>query len=183
MNLEKISIKIAFLLRHSTDPLYIDLNGGWALADDIINKIRKEHPGFDRACLEEIVSKDNKGRYSFDKSGAYIRANQGHSIPDVKIEMVKLEPPELLYHGTAARFLPLIANEGLKPMTRQFVHISSDYETALKVGKRHGTPVVLLIRARDMVADGYDFFISDNGVWQTKFVPPEYLTTEYPLSE
>ncbi len=179
MNLEKISVQLSYMLRHSRDPLYIDINGGWASVENIINTIRIKHSQFDRTTLETIVTTDKKGRYSFDKSGTKIRANQGHSVPDVKIEMLKAEPPEFLFHGTAIRFLPLIEKEGLKPMGRQFVHISSDYETAVNVGKRHGSPAVLIIKARDMSSDGYEFFISDNGIWQTKYVPPEYFTTEY----
>ena len=119
---------------------------------------------------------DSKGRYSFDESGTKIRANQGHSIPGVVIEMESPEPPEFLYHGTAERFLDTILKEGLKPMTRQFVHISPDYETAVKVGRRHGKPVILKIRARDFKNDGNkQLYRSSNGVWQAKAVPPEYF--------
>ncbi len=63
----------------------------------------------------------------------------------------------------------------LKPMTRQFVHISPDYETAVKVGRRHGKPVILKIRARDFKNDGNELYRSSNGVWQAKAVPPEYF--------
>ena len=99
--------------------------------------------------------------------------------PGVRVEMTKSVPPEHLYHGTATRFLPAILKEGLKPMTRQFVHISPDYDTAVKVGKRHGKPVVLVIRAADFVADGHELFLSANGVWQAKEVPKEYFTVKY----
>ena len=86
------------------------------------------------------------------------------------------EPPEFLYHGTAERFLDTILKEGLKPMTRQFVHISPDYETAVKVGRRHGKPVILKIRARDFNNDGNELYRSSNGVWQARYVAPEYFT-------
>jgi len=94
----------------------------------------------------------------------------------VELNMESPEPPEYLYHGTATRFLDAILTEGLKPMSRQWVHISPDFETAVKVGKRHGKPVVLVMRARQFVADGNALYRSDNGVWQAKAVPPEYLT-------
>ena len=117
--------------------------------------------------------------YSFDSTGTKIRANQGHSIPGVVIEMEAPEPPEFLYHGTATRFLDTIMKDGLKPMTRQFVHISPDYETAVKVGSRHGKPVVLKIRAKDFVDDGNELYRSSNGVWQARCVPPVYFTICY----
>lgn len=179
MRLEKISIELAYMLRHSRDPVYVCLDDGWASVDDIIEALRRKYPQMDRRLLDEIVSSDAKGRYSYDATGTKIRANQGHSIPGVRIQMSAPEPPEFLYHGTATRFLPAILKEGLKPMSRQFVHISPDFETAVKVGKRHGNPVVLVIRAADLVSDGYRLLLSANGVWQAEEVPPEYFTVEY----
>lgn len=179
MNLEKVSVQLSYLLRHSRDPLCITLDGGWASVDVILDVLRRRFPAVNRETLDEIVASDRKGRYSYDPSGTRIRANQGHSIPDVRVEMTSPAPPELLYHGTAARFLPSILKEGLKPMTRQFVHISSGYDTAVTVGRRHGTPVVLVIRAADFVADGHELFLSANGVWQARAVPPEYFTVAY----
>ena len=90
-----------------------------------------------------------------------------------------VEPPELLYHGTATRFLDSIMREGLKPMNRQFVHISPDIETAIKTGKRHGKPVVLIINAKQFVSDGNELYLSANGVWQAKAVPTKYFEVQY----
>ena len=152
----KVSKKLSYLLRHSQEPLYISLEGGWA-------------------SVSTIFAKDEKTRYSFDKSGAKIRANQGHSIPGVRIEFASPEPPEYLYHGTATRFLDSIMKDGLKPMTRQWVHISPTYETAVKVGSRHGKPIVLRLNAKAFVAEGNELYLSDNGVWLATAVPPVYL--------
>jgi putative RNA 2'-phosphotransferase len=132
-----------------------------------------------REQLDEIVATDAKGRYSYDDTGMRIRANQGHSIDGVELNMESPKPPEYLYHGTATRFLESILRDGLKPMNRQWVHISPDFETAVMVGKRHGKPVVLEIRARQFVADGHELFRSANGVWQAKAVHPEYFTVRY----
>ena len=176
MNLQKCSVQLSYMLRHSTDPLYIDLNGGWANVEHILSVLRLRYPEMDRSILDEIVANDGKNRYSYDEKGTKIRANQGHSIPGVTVEMTRPEPPEYLYHGTAERFLPMILQEGLKPMTRQFVHLSAQYETAHTVGKRHGKPVVLLIRAADFAADGHRLLLSANGVWQAETVPPEYFS-------
>ncbi len=101
MNLKRISVKLAWMLRHCQTPRYIDLNGGWADVDVIIKALKERYPDFDRKTLELIVAQDEKGRYSFDETGTKIRANQGHSIPGVVIEMESPEPPEFLYHGTA----------------------------------------------------------------------------------
>lgn len=166
----KVSKKLSYLLRHSQEPLYISLEGGWASVSAISNALH-----ISKSELEQIVAKDDKMRYSFDKSGAKIRANQGHSIPGVRIEFASPEPPEYLYHGTATRFLDSIMKDGLKPMTRQWVHISPTYETAVKVGSRHGKPIVLRLNAKAFVAEGNELYLSDNGVWLATAVPPVYL--------
>lgn len=162
--------QLAYLLRHSQNPLYISLDGGWAQVSVITKELN-----ISRAQLDEIVANDEKRRYMYDTHKQRIRACQGHSIPGVIVEMEQPEPPQYLYHGTATRFLDAIMKEGIKPMSRQWVHLSKDYETAVNVGTRHGTPVVLRVNAQQLAADGYQLYRSLNGVWQTKYVPAEYL--------
>jgi len=96
----------------------------------------------------------------------------------IDAELTPQTPPDTLWHGTASRFLESILREGLKPMSRLYVHLSGDADTALDVGARHGKPVVLAVDARRMAEDGCLFYISANGVWLTKTVPPAYLRTE-----
>ena len=179
MDLTKVSKKLSYMLRHSTEPMYISLDNGWADTAGIIRALKEKYPEVNTGVLEQIVSEDEKGRYSFNEDHTKIRANQGHSIPGVKIEMEQPEPPEFLYHGTATRFLPAIMQEGLKSMSRQYVHISSDVDTAIQTGKRHGKPVVLVIRAKDLVDDGHPLYRSSNGVWLADSVPAEYFSVKY----
>lgn len=173
MNLTRISKRMSYLLRHNEN--FIDKNGGWAKVSILIDKIREKYPDFNKEVLDEIVRTDAKMRYSYDESGDWIRANQGHSVPGVLVELDKLSPPEILYHGTAKRFLPSIMQQGLKPQSRLYVHLSWDYDTAVSVGKRHGEPVVLKIKAEEMQKAGYEFFLSKNKIWLTKEVPVEFL--------
>ncbi len=84
-------------------------------------------------------------------------------------------PPELLYHGTATRFLDSIRKDGLRSGSRQHVHLSADPATAIAVGSRHGKPVVLTVQAGRLHRAGGQFYLSENGVWLTSAVPPEYL--------
>ena len=187
MNMNKISKRLSWLLRHCQEPLYIDPQGGWAPVETILQALSKKNRIVDRQMLETIVATDEKGRYSFDASGERIRANQGHSIPGVIIEMEKPVPPEYLYHGTAGDFLPSIMEKGLLPMSRQYVHISPDYETAVRVGTRHGRnhggTAILEFAAGDFVRDGHDLWISANGIWQAKIVPPQYLQVRVEFCE
>lgn len=177
MNLTRISRTLSFMLRHSTSPQYVRADGGWAKVTDILTALRKRYPDVDREVLDAIVAQDEKGRYSYSPDGTMIRANQGHSIPNVVVEMEAVaDPPALLYHGTSTRAIGSILHEGLTPQHRHFVHISNDRETAVKTGRRHGKPVVLTIDAKRFVADGNELYLSSNGVWQAKHVPPEYFT-------
>lgn len=93
----------------------------------------------------------------------------------VELGLVPQQPPAVLYHGTATRYLDAILADGLKPQARQQVHLSLDEETARRVGQRHGKPVILTADAARMHAEGFKFNVADNGVWLTDRVPAEYL--------
>ena len=172
---DKLSVFISLVLRHNPDAAYITLDEhGWADVDKLLAGVNKTGRAIDLNILEEIVATDKKQRYSFNEDNTQIRANQGHSIP-VDVELKEQEPPKYLYHGTADRFLRSICAEGLKPMSRLYVHLSRDIDTALNVGKRHGKPVVLKIYSRDMYRNGCKFYLSQNGVWMTEKVDAKYL--------
>ena len=144
---DRLSVFISLVLRHKPDAAGIRLDEhGWADVGELIEGVRATGRTIDLEILEEIVRTDEKQRYSFSADRTLIRANQGHSIP-VDVELQETVPPDCLYHGTATRFLESIRREGLKPMSRLYVHLSRDEETAVKVGKRHGAPVVLAIDA------------------------------------
>lgn len=175
---DKLSVFISLVLRHKPDAAGIRLDEhGWANVDELLNGINDTGRKINRDILEEIVKTDNKQRYSFNEDKTLIRANQGHSVP-VDVELEEQQPPKYLYHGTADRFLSSIMSDGLKPMSRLYVHLSRDEETAVKVGRRHGNPVVLKIRAEDMWNDGIKFYLSQNGVWLTKYVDRKYIDAE-----
>jgi len=175
MNKNKLSVFLSLVLRHKPDEAGIQLDKhGWANVKELLNGMNTSGRYIDRDILEEIVQTDNKKRYSFNEDKTCIRANQGHSIP-VDVELAEQKPPQILYHGTADRFLSSILEEGLKPMSRLYVHLSKDIDTATKVGKRHGKPVILKINAEKMYQDGISFYLSENGVWLTKYIDKKYI--------
>lgn len=175
MSTEKLSKFISLILRHKPDEIGITLDDfGWAKVEDLINGINNSSRKIDMETLEEIVRTDNKQRYSFNEDKTKIRANQGHSVP-VNIEFKELEPPNTLYHGTATKSIEGIKQQGIKSMSRLYVHLSKDFETAANVGSRHGKCVVLIINAKRMYEDGLKFYLSENGVWLTEYVDPKYI--------
>lgn len=172
---DKLSIFLSLVLRHKPDAAGIFLDEhGWANVEDLINGIKNTGRNINMSILEDIVETDSKQRYSFNEDKTLIRANQGHSVP-VDVNLEKMKPPKFLYHGTADRFLNSIMEEGLKPMNRLYVHLSTDIETAIRVGKRHGNPVVLKIHSNQMYEEGCIFYLSKNGVWLTRDVQIKYL--------
>ena len=165
---------ISLILRHKPEVIGITLDEhGWANVEELLAGVSRTHP-LDMAGLEEIVRTDEKQRYSFNEDKSKIRANQGHSVP-VDVELEEAAPPELLYHGTGEKYVASIDTQGLIPKTRLYVHLSGDYETAYKVGARHGKPRIYQVHSGQMAADGYTFYRSVNGIWLTKEVPVRYL--------
>ena len=177
LNLTEISKYISLILRHKPEVIGITLDEhGWANVDELIQGISKTNK-FDMDMLEEIVATDNKQRYSFNEDHTLIRANQGPSSP-VDVELAECIPPETLYHGTGEKYTGSIGAQGLIPKSRLYVHLSPDRETAVKVGQRHGKPVIYLVSGGDMQRDGFKFYKSVNGVWLTKDVTVLYLRIE-----
>ena len=175
-DLVKASKYIALLLRHKPEEGDLNLDKeGYCPTVDLIRALKRKFNWFTLNDLYDIVNSDEKGRYSFNDNKTKIRANQGHSTNQVNITFKEVTPPDILYHGTATRFLNDIYREGLKPMSRQYVHLSKDIETATKVGSRHGNLYILEIDCKKMVEDGYKFYISENNVYLTKSVPRKYF--------
>lgn len=173
--IKRISKMMSLILRHKPSTINASLDSnGWMSIDVLIKGINKKGIYIDESILETVVAENDKKRFIISTDGEKIRANQGHSIK-VDIELKPIEPPEMLYHGTVDKFMDLISTEGLKKMSRQHVHLSADRETAIKVGSRRGKPIILEIEAGEMYKNGGDFFRSENGVWLTDSVAPEYI--------
>lgn len=171
----RLSKFLALVLRHDPGAAGVTLDeGGWVEVDELIAGCARAGRGFSRAELDHVVATNSKKRFAYGDDGRRIRASQGHSV-EVDLGLAAAEPPAVLYHGTADRTLPAVLREGLRPMSRQDVHLSADAETARRVGTRHGAPVVLAVDAAGLAALGHMFRVSANGVWLTDRVPPTHL--------
>ncbi|WP_456618871.1 MULTISPECIES: RNA 2'-phosphotransferase [unclassified Bradyrhizobium] len=168
---------LSLVLRHRPDEIGLTLGtDGWANIDELVEKANATGTTFDRTDLLNVVAMSDKKRFSVSADGRNIRAAQGHSVP-VALGLPAQEPPSVLYHGTATRFVEAILSEGLKPQARQQVHLSADKATAQRVGQRHGKPHIFEVDAGGMRVKGFKFYRADNGVWLTDHVPPEFLTS------
>ncbi|MAT97405.1 MAG: RNA 2'-phosphotransferase [Anaerolineaceae bacterium] len=173
INLKRVSKYLSFILRHRPETIGLTLDAnGWASIDELINKTTQYE--LTPALIATIVQTNDKQRFSLSADGRKIRAKQGHSIT-IDLDLVPVEPPEQLFHGTAVRFLTSIQAEGLQKMKRHHVHLSESEAVARNVGSRYGQPVVLTIAARQMYQDGYLFYKTANNVWLVASVPYEYI--------
>jgi putative RNA 2'-phosphotransferase len=178
MNHQRISKFLSLVLRHEPEKIGIVLDEhGWTDCNELIQAAGRHRVQFDRATLLEIVRTNDKKRFALSEDGTRIRANQGHSVK-VDLALTPQPPPETLYHGTVEKLIDAIRSTGLQKGERHHVHLSPNLITATKVGQRRGKPMILNIRASAMAEAGHPFYLSDNGVWLTDTVPPEFI--EFP---
>ena len=177
----KLSRFMSFALRHKPEDVDLTLDhNGWASIHELVAAHNLQNPSTPFAVQDvlDVVRTCDKQRYSVSMDQTKIRANQGHSIEGVDVELKETVPPSLLFHGTATRFFDVIKAEGIKKMARNRVHLSSDSRTAYEVGDRHGNALVLTIDTERMHSDGVKFWLSENGVWLTEYVDPKYILTK-----
>jgi putative RNA 2'-phosphotransferase len=174
-SLVRISKFLSKVLRHAPESVGLRLDeAGWVDVDDLLAAAKGAAVALDRPTLERVVADNDKQRFALSPDGLRIRASQGHSVT-VELGLAPVKPPEVLFHGTADRNLDSIRAQGLVPGRRTHVHLSADEATAISVGRRHGRPVVLRVRAGEMHRSGHPFYRSDNGVWLTAAVPPAHI--------
>ena len=175
MSSKKLSKFLSHVLRHRPDAIGLCLDeAGWAEITELVEKARTIGFNLTSTLIQRIVVSSDKQRFSISSDGRRIRANQGHSIA-IELGLPEMEPPNILYHGTARRKLAAIRSQGISRGKRNHVHLSADIYSAVRVGSRHGQPAVLTVLAAKMYQTGSRFYRSENGIWLTEHVPPEYL--------
>ncbi|MFQ6101142.1 MAG: RNA 2'-phosphotransferase [Anaerolineae bacterium] len=178
----KLSKFLALILRHQPERFALELDEeGWASLPEV-TEILRGLPNFRWATRADVMAVveggTGDGRRRFQVEGQHIRARYGHSLAQ-PIVYEPCVPPPILYHGTSPDSLDSVRQQGLKPMERQYVHLSPDVETAIRVGARHDNrPVVLTVRAADAHAAGVTFYQADEAVYLAKRIPVEFL--EFP---
>jgi putative RNA 2'-phosphotransferase len=173
--LARIGRSIVRALRHAPEEEGLVLDEqGWTDVGAVRRAFGKAGRPLSHQQLQALVAADSKQRLELSPDGQRMRAAQGHSI-EVDLSAHRAEPPELLFHGTSTDRLESIRAEGLHAGQRQHVHLSPDVDTAVKVGRRHGRAVVLIILAGELARAGQVFMLASNGVWLTGPVRPEAI--------
>ncbi|MFC7077135.1 RNA 2'-phosphotransferase [Haloarcula halophila] len=175
----QLSKFVSGALRHFPDDAGIELDeAGWTPLAALVGAVEDNYDWASRDHVEGVVATDPKGRFELDEAGGEqrIRAAYGHSVP-VDLASAPTPVPETLYHGTAPRHVDAIMSEGLRPMSRQKVHLSESVEEAQAVGARHAEdPVVLVVDAAAMRAEGHDIVKRGSATYTTDRVPPRYVS-------
>lgn len=166
---------LSLVLRHQPETAFLTLDSaGWTCVEELLRGCAKARRPITREQLQHIVDTNAKKRFEFSPDGTRIRACQGHSV-EIDLAYEPQVPPNVLYHGTATRFLDSIRTQGLLRMQRHHVHLSSETKMTMDVGARHGKPVLLTILATAMHDAGHTFYRSTNGVWLVEQVPVKFI--------
>jgi len=172
---KSLSKYISLVLRHDPSAADVELDAqGWVTIASLIDGAARKGRQMTEAQLRQVVANSDKKRFTISEDDQSIRAAQGHSV-SVDLGLKEATPPDILYHGTSSEAATSILIEGLSPRSRQHVHLSSDPDTARKVGARHGKPVVFSVYAQVAASEGQPFWISENGVWLTDALHPDFL--------
>ena len=172
-DLVRASKFLSYVLRHNPDAVGVRLDeGGWVEVETLLAALAAHGRPMSGDTLDALVAGTDKRR--LELRDGRIRAAQGHSVP-VDLGLDPVPPPDVLYHGTVARFLPGILAGGLRAGRRSHVHLSVDEQTAAVVGARRGAPVILRVDAAGMHRAGHAFYRAANGVWLTAAVPAQWI--------
>ncbi|MEV7662797.1 RNA 2'-phosphotransferase [Paenarthrobacter sp. NPDC089316] len=174
----KLSRAVSHALRHEPWLYELELDGeGWTPVEDLLQALRGESPDWvnlDVTDLEGMLLSSPKRRHELD--GGRIRALYGHSVP-TRILKPQESPPQKLFHGTSRESLEAIQSEGLRPMGRQYVHLSENIEMAKQVGQRKDTaPVVLRIDSAAAHGENVSFYRGGEKVWLADSVPAAFIS-------
>ena len=181
MKQKQIGKAICYFLRHAPQSTGLCADEfGWVNLAQLVFALQERGVRADVDFIERLNLSSDKVRWEIDVTNNRIRATHGHSFPVIAGSSTK--PPDVLFHGTSRCKLPVILEQGLLPMSRQFVHLSSDKHTAHAVGKRHGEPSVIKADAKALFEEGHPFYHTSDDVWLTDAIPANFLSVDHGFS-
>jgi putative RNA 2'-phosphotransferase len=178
--LRSISKLMSWALRHAAQELKLSLDPeGFVLVDDLLAVVHQQYPSATRETLVRVIEQVQPSKQRFQLEGAWIRANYGHSLAQNVAHPLQ-SPPETLFHGTSIASAHTILETGLRPMRRQYVHLTADPALALQVGARHGTPCLLIVSTVRAHAAGIRFYLANEKFWLADAIPPQFVSLQRP---
>ncbi|TFK69324.1 hypothetical protein BDN72DRAFT_768167 [Pluteus cervinus] len=187
----RLSKTFSWLLRHGAqaDGLPMRPDGYVKVTDLLENpKVKSQSVTFEK--LQELVKADSKQRFDLVLEGSegsegiwIIKARQGHSIQEVKVDfkpviVISDIPTGIAVHGTTRVAWESIAKQGLSKMQRNHIHLAQGVGADIKSGMRKSSQIFIYINVQKALDDGVKFFLSDNGVVLTEG-EDGFLATKY----
>jgi putative RNA 2'-phosphotransferase len=177
INFTKLSQVISHALRHEPWLYELELDTeGWVSLNSLVDSLRLQHKDWKDLSENDVVlmiNSSDKRRHEILNNR--IRALYGHSLPG-KLKKTEAIPPNILFHGTSPKSAETIKLEGIKPMNRQYVHLSTNQEIAYQVGKRKSShPIILTIQSFQAYSKGVKFYEGNEMVWLSDYIAPEFI--------
>ena len=176
--LRRVSKALALILRHDAARLELAMDPeGFVAIAEVVDALTRMGIAANEELIRQVVAgvDPHKQRYTIVED--HIRANYGHSL-ERRINHLPATPPAVLFHGTTLAVKDKVLREGLQPMARQYVHLTTDRELARQVGARRGAPCVLRVDAFGASAAGIVFMPANEFFWLALRVPGEYLVVD-----
>jgi putative RNA 2'-phosphotransferase len=176
----RISRLMSLILRHQPAQFGVWLDAeGYTTMPELVRALRRSYPDASSDDVHRVIATIEPDKARFSLAGTDVRANYGHSLRE-RIEQPRVLPPPILLHGTSEDAARAILAEGIRPMRRQYVHLTTNLELATRVGGRHGKPRVLEVEALRASEAGVAFFRANDAFWLADRVPAEFVRRSMP---
>jgi putative RNA 2'-phosphotransferase len=174
--LVRLSKLMSLILRHQPQHFQVTLDAeGYASIQEVLAAVRTRMPHATAVDLGTVVTTVEADKLRFTIVGGEIRANYGHSLAE-RIIHQPAAPPAVLLHGTSQSAVPAILDTGLRPMRRQYVHLTTDQDLATRIGRRHGPACILAVDAASAAAAGVTFYRANLAFWLADVIPACYVS-------
>lgn len=175
-NLKTVSKLLSLILRHESERFGVTLDAeGYTLLEDVLRAVRTSLPETRLEDILDVVRTVEPAKQRFSVVGDEIRANYGHTLA-LRIQHEVATPPPELFHGTHQGVVEAVLVSGLRPMARQYVHLTPNRTLARAVGGRRGRPVILRVDTTAAAAAGVVFYRANPSFWLADCVPAAFLS-------
>ena len=154
VNYRRISKLLSLILRHRPDEFGLNLDDyGFGPLDEVVEAVQSRYEDAGEDDIRSMVSDARQQRFEIvdDK----IRALYAHSF-FVEMDGDPMDPPERLFMGCTRNEAQRYMEEGVKPVDRYYVHLSTSREAAAGRSREDDRPLVLEILAQKAQEQGID---------------------------
>ncbi|KAG7329352.1 hypothetical protein KOW79_007526 [Hemibagrus wyckioides] len=173
----RLSKSLSYALRHGAAKMGLKMGSdGFVFVDELLT--HGQFSSFSLEDVERVVSTNEKQRFKLqdhpENGRLQIRANQGHTVQveDLELTAVVLGAPDCpqeAVHGSYMKHWPSIRSRGLSRMSRTHIHLAPGLpgEGQVISGMRHNCDLAVYINVPKALADGIQFYWSENKVLLT----------------